>query len=352
MSIQRSIIRPSTRDKIYSVAKIAAVVDSLRAEGVEPSRSLKGIHLSESELHSPEARVSLEQVVGCFHNAVRLCSNRDFAYRTGLRFHVSTYGMYGFAIFSSTAFRQACRFAEQYHQLETPVADITFSEEDDHGVWTVTPALLRDIDARLYEFIVELQFGITVSLHRDVMGPAFTPREFCLTYGAAHPGKTLEKLFGCPVRSSRPKNAIVFDRKWLEGSPEFGNELSHLEAVRLCDQLLREMKERIGLGGEVRQVLLHNIARNLTIDAVAKRLDIPVRSLKRKLHQEETSYRQIAIELKSQIAERYLRDTHLTIEEIAYCLGYSEAAGFRQAFRRWTKKSPQEFRNVGNGRRS
>jgi transcriptional regulator GlxA family with amidase domain len=46
------------------------------------------------------------------------------------------------------------------------------------------------------------------------------------------------------------------------------------------------------------------------------------------------------------MAIKYLRDTDLTVEEIAFSLGFSDAVSFRQAFRRWTKAAPNEFRRV------
>jgi len=39
-----------------------------------------------------------------------------------------------------------------------------------------------------------------------------------------------------------------------------------------------------------------------------------------------------------QIALKYLRTTGLANEDIALALGFSDAANFRRAFRRWTNK--------------
>jgi AraC-like DNA-binding protein len=50
--------------------------------------------------------------------------------------------------------------------------------------------------------------------------------------------------------------------------------------------------------------------------------------------------------LRRDIAIRYLRDTDLTVEDIAESLGFSDAANFRHAFRRWTKAAPHEFRGI------
>jgi transcriptional regulator GlxA family with amidase domain len=56
--------------------------------------------------------------------------------------------------------------------------------------------------------------------------------------------------------------------------------------------------------------------------------------------------------LRTQLALKYLRDTDLSVEDIAFALGFSDAANFRHAFRRWTDKSPNEFRNRSGARRT
>jgi AraC-like DNA-binding protein len=48
-------------------------------------------------------------------------------------------------------------------------------------------------------------------------------------------------------------------------------------------------------------------------------------------------------DLRAHIAMRYLQETTMTNEDIA---GFSDAANFRHAFRRWTNKTPSEFRRL------
>jgi AraC-like DNA-binding protein len=50
-----------------------------------------------------------------------------------------------------------------------------------------------------------------------------------------------------------------------------------------------------------------------------------------------------------EVAIKYLRDTDLTIDDMADVLGFSDAANFRRAFQRWTKRSPVEFRDISRG---
>jgi hypothetical protein len=87
-------------EKLYPVVKIAMVVDALKDEGVSPRDALAGI--PRRSWARRQFGYPANEVIQSYCNAIRLSRNPHFAYQTGLRFHVSTYGVYGFAILSST----------------------------------------------------------------------------------------------------------------------------------------------------------------------------------------------------------------------------------------------------------
>src|ERR1700724_3255163 len=217
------MIRGGPDERLYPVAKLAAVVEALVAEGVPLAEALRKTALSKNDISSPKARVSLNQILQCYRNASRLSHEPGFAYRAGLRFHVSTYGMYGFAILSSMDFRQTMRFAVGYHRLACPTADIEFQEAEGRGVWTITPLAHPHVDAVLYRFLVELQFGIHTSLHRDIMGPSFVAQELHVTYGSGDHAKAHPAALECRVLFGQPANKLLFDAGWLDGTPLLGN---------------------------------------------------------------------------------------------------------------------------------
>ena len=84
---------------------------------------------------------------------------------------------------------------------------------------------------------------------------------------------------------------------------------------------------------------------NTSLEHVAAHLGVPVRTLRRKLRDEETSFRDLFDQLRAEVAIKYLRDTQMTIDDIAHALGFSETSNFRHAFRRWNHASPQEVRH-------
>ena len=344
VEVVEDMIEIGWEQRVYPAPKIAHIVDALSAEGVAPLDALRGTDLTIDQLRSPSILVSVNQVVECYRNAIRLARDPHFAFQTGMKTHVSLYGMYGFAILSSMNFRETMHFAMRYHQLATPLVKLRFSEESGVAVWTIDPIPHPSVEARLYRFIVELQFGVHAALQRDVMGPSFHPSGLHVTYDAAQRAREYEKAFGCPVAFRQPANRFVFDSAWLDGAPRLGNEIAYSTVLALCDDLHDRLRNRLGLAGKVRGYLLANLGRHATLEHVAARLDVPNRTLRRKLRDEQTSFREIHDQLRSEVAIKYLRDTKMTIDDIALALGFSETANFRHAFRRWNQASPIEYR--------
>ena len=342
-------VKVGPNDKVYPVAKIAAVVSALWAEGVSSERALEGLKLKENELNSTGARVSQRQLIECYSNAVRLTSDSQFACRLGTHFRVSMYGIYGFALLSSPTFRDAIRFALDYFELTSPLVTTSFREDRNQGAWTLALLPFSLVDAPLYRFIVELELSTLLTLHRDVMGPSFALREIQLTFagGSADRKRWLEEFFGCPIVFDRTENRFIFDAKGpkgLDDAPDLANALTFATLVDLCKQLAQELESRVGIIGRVREAILVNVARPTGLDRVAKQLGMAPRTLRRQLRDEGTTFRKVADGLRMQLAVKYLRDTRLRNEDIASSLGFSDAANFRKAFKRWTDASPSQFR--------
>jgi len=114
--------------------------------------------------------------------------------------------------------------------------------------------------------------------------------------------------------------------------------------ANLCDRMLKDMRLNTGLVGKVRKLLLTNTIKPMTIERVARNLGMSVRSLRRKLTEENVSFRNVRNELRRNMAIKYMHDGNLTIKEIAHALGFSDPTSFRHAFRRWTKSVPSDFR--------
>ena len=135
-------------ERLYSVAKMAAVIDALVEGGVSADEALDGSEVSFDQLHSPLTKISRNQLIRCYRNAIALSRDPHLPFTIGSSVHLSAYGMYGYAMLCSTDFRRTMEFAIRYHQLATPLASISFEERDRLGIWIIEPVLHPKIDSR------------------------------------------------------------------------------------------------------------------------------------------------------------------------------------------------------------
>ena len=331
-------------ERVYETTKLAALFDVLVDQGCPPGEILSSVKLAVDEVHSPKSRISLAELMTACTNAIRLSSDPHLPYRIGTSIHISAYGMYGFAILCCPDFRKAMAFAELYHALAAPLATIEFTEADGLASWVIEPNARTATDLQVYRFITEMQIGIHISLMRDIMGPAFIPDQISLAYPQARDFSLPADRIGCPLHFASSANRIVFQSAWLDQAANLGNKTTYPAVVALCDDLLSDLKSRVGVAGEIRALLLRDIANPPSLATIAKRLDVSDRSLRRQLREQDISFRGLLDELRMQIALKYLRMTRLANEDIALALGFSDATNFRRAFRRWTNKSPSEIR--------
>jgi AraC-like DNA-binding protein len=332
-------------ERVYETTKLAALFDLLVDQGYPADKILKNVNLAVDEVHSPKSRISLANLMAACENAIGLSSDPHLAYRIGTSIHISAYGMYGFAILCCPDFRKTMAFAELYHALAAPLATIRFAEKEGFANWIIEPNARAATDPRLYRFITEMQIGIHISLMRDVMGPGFVPDRIDLSYPEVHDFGLSADQVGCRPSFASGANQIVFRSTWLDLAVSLGNRTTYPAIVALCDELLNELKSRVGVAGEIRALLIRDIANPPSLTAIARLFKMSDRSLRRQLQEQGVSFRGLLDELRMQIALKYLRTTRLANEDIALALGFSDAANFRRAFRRWTNKSPSELRS-------
>ena len=105
-----------------------------------------------------------------------------------------------------------------------------------------------------------------------------------------------------------------------------------------------------GRGGEiefvesVERILRRDLRTPLSLSAVASQLCMSERTLRRRLAQNEISYQAILDDLRKKRALSLLGNVRMTLDEVAFEVGFSDAQNFRKAFKRWTGHGPRQTR--------
>jgi AraC-like DNA-binding protein len=86
------------------------------------------------------------------------------------------------------------------------------------------------------------------------------------------------------------------------------------------------------------------MAGKVTSPLICAQLNIHERVLRRSLHNEGTSIKDLISTARHELARQLLGNTQLSVAEIAKTLGYSDVTAFSRAFRGWEGIPPDRWR--------
>ncbi len=78
--------------------------------------------------------------------------------------------------------------------------------------------------------------------------------------------------------------------------------------------------------------------------AIAAQLGLQERTLRRRLAGENSSYGAIVDDVRRKLAIEYLQTTRMSVDDVAWKVGFSDSTNLRRAVRRWTGKTIGEIR--------
>jgi len=335
------------REKRFSPAKLAALVDVASDAGADACAILAGTDLDHGALADPLTQTSSLQFLTAARNAVRLCGIPDLGVRVGQRLRASSYGLYGYAMLCSESMGRAFDTAVKYHPLVNGVIGIRWVEQENEALWVLPmrdALLLPDVDDALYRFLIDQQFVVHATIIKDVMGTWCVPARASFTQPEPPHAAALSEALECPLAFDQPLNLLSYPAAWLSRAPQLAHPLTAAQVSMQCAELLEQFRWQAGITRRVYRELTRTPGRFPDIDGIAESLCMTSRTLRRKLEAEGTSYSELLTSVRKALAIDYLNSTALSTEDIALTLGFSDVVSFRHAFKRWTGKTPNEVR--------
>ncbi|MAX57093.1 MAG: AraC family transcriptional regulator [Alcanivoracaceae bacterium] len=310
-------------------------------QGVPVSVALAGSGIDAAMLNQADATIESAQELKVIEN---LCAHLDDPVSHGLamgqRYHLSSYGVWGFALLSSPTFGDAIRLGVRYLGLTFAFVDVRLQETRDNAVLVLEDAGLPEVvrpyllarDASAIMVIQEELFSLRVPLTAlRLRLPDRDPEQVISLFGR-------EPVFDSAVSEA------AFARGLLDMPLPQANPVTARLCEEQCHQLLVQRHSRGGTAARLRRRLLQQPGHFPSLETLAEELHMSPRTLRRHLNREGTGYQELLDEVRRMLAEQWLTLGILTLEEISERLGYSELSNFIHAFRRWTGQTPARYR--------
>ena len=320
----------------------ALVAQTLRTCDCDPEPLFRKAGLDMGRLSNPDTRYPGNRVQQLWQLAVDASGDPCFGFFVGEQVQPAVLHGLGFSWLASDTLRDALTRLVRYSRLISTAANMQIQDTDSSldlvllppkGVRFVVPA---SQDAGMSGFL---------RMCRLTAGDEIDPVHVSLKRRRPDCADKLQTYFRAPIRYEAENNILSFSKQLVDTklTP------AHPELARITDQAVVDYLARFDRDSITMQVRSRIIERlhdgTTNQETIAQSLNVSLRSLQRKLNKEETNFKSLLESTRRELALHYIRETHRSLGEITYLLGFSEPSNFTRAFKRWTGVSPIEFRD-------
>jgi AraC-like DNA-binding protein len=330
-----------------SVPALQQYLRSAEACGLVREKMLAEAGIAAEQLLDNNGRLPGEVLQRLLLYVLPRCANPLFGLQTSHYIQPGSYSVMGYIAMTSNTLAEAVMRMPQYEKL---VGDMGISAVEHEPGAIVVRWNCRFGESLVRRHIIENVLASWTSYARW-MADAQELSPLAVRFEHEAPAdrsllKHYQSIFRCPVYFSQPMSALLVSPQIFEYPLRQPDANLRETLEQHAQATLVALKEKYSLSDQVRALLRAMLADNSPRkEFVAEQMGLNVRTLHRKLADENTSYQQILDDLRAELARKYLQQSLLSVEEVARKLGFTESRSFIRYFKGYTGMTPGEYRH-------
>ena len=317
-----------------------AIQKALEANGYDATGIFAAAGITHVPTKDPTERLSTAEIAALFKECVTLTGNPAVGLTVARFMHPSTLHALGYSLLASSTLRDCCERLANYFRLVSGQGELRISEEDDR--FCISLHTLADGVA--FETI-DAWHAFLVRLFRLLYRPDFAPMSVSLARPCP-PGYEEEylKSFHAPVAFDAAYCEICLDSATVDEPLMGGNrEIAH-QNDRIIEEYLTAL-DKSDIVTRVKKIIIQTLpSGNSSKQRVASEMAMSTSALQQKLAERRSSFQDLLNQVRQSLALAYMEQAQFSITEMSFMLGFSDTSSFTRAFRRWTGKSPRDYR--------
>lgn len=266
----------------------------------------------------------------------------------GLRYRSIKYGALGLAMMTARTLGEALEVACRYQSLTYSLITYRYATSGSSG------ALIGEWGGQLphlKDFTQHRDLGAIRTLIADLMGGELPLERVHIAAPPPANWHLIRHHFACPVEFGADRTAWILQPGAANRPlPLADGELlllytSHCAAALGRADAHRSVRERLAAR------LLQSDGASLSAGDAARALALSERTLHRRLAEEGTRFSTMIDDARYARARDLLMDPRMTVERVAFEVGFAEPSSFSRAFRRWSGMGVLAYRRQQLGRR-
>lgn len=180
-----------------------------------------------------------------------------------------------------------------------------------------------------------------------LMDDTILPHKITFRHAAPSDLSVHQSHFGCPIVFDAETNSLFFDIDLLKVETEGTDEQVAQIVYSYLEAEIQKLSEDLSMEQMVETAILQILpSGHCSRELVSKAVGIHPKQLQRKLREEGVSYAAILERCRLQSAHQLLTETNIPINGVARSCGYSNAAAFNLAFKKWKDETPTAYREA------
>lgn len=324
----------------YSSRVVSGWLEHARSEGFDVDALCDRVGLSLELVRDPDARIKWRVVEGLLGDLVPQTDGlMPFRYVANIR--RGQFGLIGFLVRHSPTLGESLDRLRRFWRINNQLVHMELERGQVaclHGRFAVPVA------EPMQRFSSQLFTAHVLRLARKICGRDWNPIEIRYPFDEPDEGPRYAEELRAKVVFGADRSALVMNDADLERPVAGADPMLAQELTRYAEMLLSKLPEVGNATSNVRRMLIDMMPdAEPRIEIVARALALSTRSLQRQLRAEGTSFSGLLDQVRHQVSLEHL-DNGRSVEEIAFVLGFSRAAAFQRAFKRWTGMSPREYK--------
>lgn len=335
-------MRTNLADQFEATAGMASGIRAYAAtRGIDSDPIARACRLDPDRFDVIGERVSLDRLCR-FMEALALVSGDDlFGLKSADMFEAGSSGPFGYALMNAPTIRDLLVFlGRNLHKAgETSICTLEIGTRETHFEWAYSPLILH------HDQYVDLGVAQTMRHLKAILGDDINQARLELVRKKPTNSSLHRQLLTRNVIFGAPVNAFILPSEFLgRANPQADPKLFAIMSQQMDTVQLR----RAGMHDPVTAIRL-NLADNMatkvpTLAQQAERLGMSPRTLQRRLTEAGTNMQGLLDECRSEMAQRLLLETNLSLSAIGYRLGFSAPAAFTRSAIRWFGVPPSQYR--------
>lgn len=313
-------------------------IEAIESRGLNVNRILSAYGLRRSELDDPYNRISFYSFLCVTQGVADLAEDQCLGLRVGAEIRSEQVGSLGLLMAASPTLGQALSEFSRWGASMNEGWGVELARGKRHSDY-IYRIMVANVPTRQD---VEYSIANLCSLIRSRMGSTWVPEELHFTHSNASHLRLYEKIFRCPVYFEQPQNKLVLSNADLD---QRSHKINHAlrPIIEAHFHFLNEETDRNNkISSRIASLLSHDPGVNqVTREKIAEKLGMSVRTMQRRLADEGTTLKTIAIAARRGLVEELLSQSDSnSLTDIAIRAGYSDGSALSRAYKHWTGISP------------